>query len=199
LFIFPFFVFRSCFVASWKEHSKRHILPTTTTTTATTTNNNNTSVSTTEASAATAIATTFISSPIEPGFISPPPTDELLLVEDGKVMLNTLKTQSSIKEEEEWYRISDEKTYMPIADDIGRRLRIDITAYLVADNTPVAESIAIFTEPVLSMPKKSTLKRSLQTVPHERTTVAGSIRFRIVSYNILAEKYATKQVCYFKV
>lgn len=93
-----------------------------------------------------------------------------------------------------WVKVHDDKIYTPTAADIGYRLRIDITAYTIADNTVVAGPVALYTEPVLAAPRKSTFKRLLQTNQHERTTISGSVRFRIISYNVLAEKYATKQV-----
>lgn len=94
-----------------------------------------------------------------------------------------------------WVKVHDDKVYTPTAADIGFRLRIDITAFAVADNSVIAGPIALYTEPVLAAPRKSAFKRILQPIPHERTAISGSVRFRIVSYNVLAEKYATKQVC----
>lgn len=93
-----------------------------------------------------------------------------------------------------WVKVHDDKVYTPTVSDIGFRLRIDITAFAVADNSLIAGPIALYTEPVLAAPRKSAFKRILQPIPHERTAISGSVRFRIVSYNVLAEKYATKQV-----
>lgn len=93
-----------------------------------------------------------------------------------------------------WVKVHDDKVYTPTASDVGFRLRIDITAFAVADNSLIAGPIALYTEPVLAAPRKSAFKRILQPIPHERTSISGSVRFRIVSYNVLAEKYATKQV-----
>lgn len=124
------------------------------------------------------------------GFVSPP--NELNtedLVTDA-TKLNGVNGDSS----DEWVQIHDDKIYTPSAADIGHRLRIDVTAYSVADNSVIAGPIALITEPVLAAPRKSGYKRPLHTIPHERTAVSGAIRFRIVSYNVLAEKYATKQV-----
>lgn len=110
--------------------------------------------------------------------------------EDIKVVADAAKLNA----DDEWQQISDQKSYTPTAEDIGCRLRIDITAISTADNTLIAGPIALFTEVVLTAPKKSPIKRNLHAIPHERTAVSGAVRFRIVSYNILAEKYATRQV-----
>jgi CCR4-NOT transcription complex subunit 6 len=115
--------------------------------------------------------------------LSSPPNE---LEEAGGIIVKTTDGN-------DWVPVGEEKIYTPTSADIGYRLRIDISAYSVADNTLVAGPIALHTEPVLAAPRKSAFKRVLQTIPHERTVTSGSVRFRIVSYNILAEKYATKQ------
>ncbi len=93
----------------------------------------------------------------------------------------------------EWTKIGDAKTYTPVAEDVGSRLRIEVTALSTADNSVMAGPVAVLTEPVLSQPGRPP-KRSLQTIPGSGTGIAGAVRFRVVSYNILAELYATKQV-----
>ena len=62
-----------------------------------------------------------------------------------------------------------------------------------ADGSILAGPTTLFTEPVLSSPVKPP-KRALQTIPGSGSGISGAVRFRIVTYNILAELYATKQV-----
>lgn len=93
----------------------------------------------------------------------------------------------------EWVKVAESKTYTPVAEDVGSRLRIEVTALSTSDNSIMAGPVAVFTEPVLSQPGRPP-KRSLQTIPGSGTGIAGAVRFRVVSYNILAELYATKQV-----
>lgn len=91
----------------------------------------------------------------------------------------------------DWGFIYDGKTYTPTAEDVGCRLRIDVWA-MSADHTVLAGPVMLYTEPVLSMPTKPP-KRGLQAIPGSGQGVAAAVRFRIVSYNILAEIYATRQ------
>ncbi len=94
---------------------------------------------------------------------------------------------------ENWVLISEERTYVPTSDDIGSRLRVDVWVSSTADNSILAGPTTLFTEPVLSSPGKPP-KRPLQTIPGSGSGISGAVRFRVVSYNILAELYATKQV-----
>lgn len=72
---------------------------------------------------------------------------------------------------------------------------VEVTAHSVNDNTILAGPVSIVTEPVLSAPKAPP-KRPLITIPGALVgSPAPLARFRIVSYNILSELYATKQVC----
>jgi len=93
----------------------------------------------------------------------------------------------------DWTQICSEKEYTPTELDVGCRLKIEVTAYSAADNSVLAGPVVIYTEPVLSTPTPPP-KRRLIAIPGAVTGVAGATRFRIISYNILAELYATKQV-----
>jgi hypothetical protein len=101
--------------------------------------------------------------------------------------------ESSTDPESDWTLIYEDKTYTPVAEDVGSRLRIDVTAYSTADNSVLAGPIHVYTEPVLCSPGKPP-RRGLVTIPGSGSGIAGAVRFRIVSYNILAELYATRQV-----
>jgi hypothetical protein len=95
----------------------------------------------------------------------------------------------------EWVVVSDGKSYTPAATDVGCRLRIEVSAVSLvsADKSLLAGPIAVYTEPVLAAPVRPP-KRGLQMIPGANSGIAGAMRFRVVSYNILAEQYATKQV-----
>ena len=92
----------------------------------------------------------------------------------------------------EWTIVCTEKSYIPTREDIGCILRIEVKAIASSDGQVLAGPIVVVTEPVLSAPK-SPPKRGLVTITG--STSGGGTRFRVVSYNVLAELYATKQVC----
>jgi CCR4-NOT transcription complex subunit 6 len=90
-------------------------------------------------------------------------------------------------------RSDDDKVFFPSNFDVGCCLKVDIRAVSTVDGTVLAGPMVAFTEPVLSAPHAPP-KRSLAAVPGAVQGISGSLRFRILSYNILAELYATKQV-----
>lgn len=94
----------------------------------------------------------------------------------------------------EWCIIHKEKTYTPVFEDVGCRLRIQVTALSQADNSILAGPIDLFTEPVLSAPVAPHKKRLTALSGAAAGVAPTAPRFRVVSYNILAEIYATKQV-----
>lgn len=93
---------------------------------------------------------------------------------------------------DDWVEISNDRTYVPTVDDIGCSLRVEVRAYSMHDHSLLAGPAIIFTEPVLAAPQAPP-KRQLILVPGALNGATLSARFRIVSYNILAELYATKQ------
>lgn len=99
---------------------------------------------------------------------------------------------------EKWTLVSQERVYTPQAADVGCRLRVAVRAIADADQSALAGPVFAFTAPVLSAPAAPP-KRSLHTVPGSGAGIAGVPRFRVVSYNILAEQYATSQVRCFRV
>ena len=103
----------------------------------------------------------------------------------GQIPLNT--------SEDEWIPICKEKEYVPTSDEVGCRLKIEVTAMAVSDDSVLAGPIVVYTDPVLSAPAPPP-KRRLLAIPGAVAGIAAAVRFRIISYNILAELYATKQV-----
>jgi len=53
---------------------------------------------------------------------------------------------------EGWTLVSTDKDYLPSADDVGCRLRVQVTAEALADGEVLAGPVAIFTDVVLQTP-----------------------------------------------
>jgi hypothetical protein len=87
-----------------------------------------------------------------------------------------------------------EKTYVVTSEDVGRILRIECVA-LHSDGSTLAGPVVVYTESVMAAPRLPP-RRNLVAVPNAASSLAvqAQFRFRIVSYNILAEIYATKNV-----
>ncbi|CAN0096668.1 unnamed protein product [Pylaiella littoralis] len=111
--------------------------------------------------------------------------DELKPEEEDDVPINAMV----IDEEEEWTKISTDGLYTPGEADVGHCLKLECRAVL-----PTGEEVCtprmITTEPVLSTPPLPP-RRSLVTV--KGVGSGGGVRFRLCSYNLLAEIYATQQ------
>mmetsp|Transcript_5062 Transcript_5062/g.11224 ORF Transcript_5062/g.11224 Transcript_5062/m.11224 type:complete len:602 (+) Transcript_5062:143-1948(+) len=102
------------------------------------------------------------------------------------------RAPSGSMESWDWPQISSSKEYVPCEADVGCRLRVEVRAVAVADGAVLAGPVGIFTEATLQAPLAPP-KRALIAVPGASAGTAGSARFRIISYNILAELYATRQ------
>lgn len=103
----------------------------------------------------------------------------------------TGSSDSLTYDEDEYVAISQDLTYSPTADDVGCRLRIAVTAVAQADGSRLAGPVVITTLPVLSAPRPAPRRAMVQQV--SSINLSSSPRFRVVSYNILAELYATRQ------
>jgi CCR4-NOT transcription complex subunit 6 len=86
--------------------------------------------------------------------------------------------------------VGSAKTFLPTAADVGRRFRLECTA-VGLDGAHLFGPRSIRIEPVLSSPPP-TPKRQLVAV--KGAANGGGYRFRVVSYNVLAEIYATQQM-----
>ena len=89
---------------------------------------------------------------------------------------------------EEWIEISRDQLYVPNADDVGRKLKVEAAAYSL-DSGELLMHRVVKTDLVLSRTPDPE-KRNLVTA---KPAGGGGARFRIVTYNILAEIYATQQ------
>lgn len=92
--------------------------------------------------------------------------------------------------EEEWIEISRDALYVPGSDDVGRKLKLEAAAYST-DTGELLMHRVVKTDIVLSR-APDPVKRTLVTAKTGAGAGAGA-RFRIVSYNVLAEIYATQQ------
>jgi CCR4-NOT transcription complex subunit 6 len=89
---------------------------------------------------------------------------------------------------EEWVEISRDQIYIPNENDVGRKLKVEAAAYSIDAGELLMHRVV-----------KTDLVLSRTPVPEKRNLVTakpaggGGARFRIVTYNILAEIYATLQ------
>jgi len=98
--------------------------------------------------------------------------------------------------EEEWIEISREQLYVPGSDDIGRKVKLEAAAYSTETGELLMHRV-VKTDLVLAR-APDPIKRSMVTAKNGNGNgsngAAGSgARFRIVTYNVLAEIYATQQ------
>lgn len=89
---------------------------------------------------------------------------------------------------DEWVEIGHGQSYMPTIDDVGRKLKCEAAAYSVESGELLMHRV-VKTDLVLSRTPDPE-KRNLVTA---KSAPGGGARFRIVTYNILAEIYATQQ------
>jgi len=92
-------------------------------------------------------------------------------------------------DEEEWEEISNDYVYLPHEEDVGRKLKLEAMAVSLATGE-VLMSRAVKTDIVLS---KAPTPKKLSFVTVKNAGGGGGARFRVVTYNILAEIYATQQ------
>lgn len=90
---------------------------------------------------------------------------------------------------EEWVEISTNPMYIPTKDDVGRKLKLEAGAYSIETGELLMHRV-IKTDLVLSR-APDPAKRNLITA--KTSGPRGGERFRVVTYNILAEIYATQQ------
>ena len=93
-------------------------------------------------------------------------------------------------EEEEWTEISNDQIFIPGPADIGRKLKVEAIAYSQETGEMLMHRV-VKTDLVLSRPPDP-IKRNLVT-NKAAGGGGGGARFRAVTYNCLAEIYATKQ------
>ena len=92
-----------------------------------------------------------------------------------------------------WVEIAkNTENFVPSSSEVGHVLRLVLTAVSKTDSTDkLAGPIILYTEPVLSSPA-CTPRRDLVKI--NGVNHFNETKFRIISYNILAELYATRQM-----
>jgi len=96
---------------------------------------------------------------------------------------------NSNHQDSEWNEISRDQVYLPTNDDVGRKLKLEVGAYSIETGELLMHRV-IKTDLVLTR-APDPAKRNFVTA--KRSGPRGGERFRIVTYNILAEIYATQQ------
>ena len=91
------------------------------------------------------------------------------------------------QQSDEWVEISPAHLYVPQPEDVGRKLKLEAAAYSLEGELLMHRVVK--TDLVLSRAPDPE-KRNFVTA---KSAPGGGARFRIVTYNILAEIYATAQ------
>jgi CCR4-NOT transcription complex subunit 6 len=93
------------------------------------------------------------------------------------------------EQKEEWVEISRDQLYIPNGDDCGRKLKLEAAAY--HSETGELLMLRVVKTDIVLARAPDPIKRSL--VASKANGAAGGARFRIATYNVLAEIYATQQ------
>lgn len=91
---------------------------------------------------------------------------------------------------DEWVEISRDQVYVPTDADVGHKIKLEATAYS-SDSREMLMSRVVKTDLVLTRPSPPP-PRKLVT-PNAGPKGGNGPRFRTVTYNVLAEIYATQQ------
>jgi CCR4-NOT transcription complex subunit 6 len=92
------------------------------------------------------------------------------------------------EQENAWHEVSHDQIFLPGPDDVGRKLKIEAASYS-AETGELLMSRVCLTDVILSR-APDPVRRTI--VQKGGGTSAGP-RFRVVTYNVLAEIYATQQ------
>lgn len=107
-------------------------------------------------------------------------------------------------EDEAWVEVGDQKMYMPTRGDVGHVIRVECRA-VVAEDGRVSTTQSRETAVVIGIPNEnprlyarelvlSQIVRQRQSVANYLKQEGGGAVIRVMTYNILAEVYATKQL-----
>jgi len=92
---------------------------------------------------------------------------------------------------DEWVEVSRDPIYVPGQEDIGRKLKIEAAAYSNETGEMLMSRVA--KSDVILGRAPDPIKRNLITAKGGSSATANGPRFRVVTYNVLAEIYATQQ------
>lgn len=114
---------------------------------------------------------------------------------DSSIAGETLITKVLSLSDVDWKQVCADKTYVPREEDVGCLLRVTVSAHAVSDNSLLTQPFTLVTESVLANPKPPP-KRPFIMIPGALSGASSTViaRFRVLSYNVLSELYATKQV-----
>ncbi len=139
------------------------------------------------------------SSPSFSGYVSVPweeegrPINHTTIKDENAYDISCPEVLNPSNDVGQWNIMQKDSVYKPCRDDVGHCLRLECQAVL-PDGSLLCAPKAIVTEPVLSLPPPLP-KRRLTTMKGGTAGGGGAgVRFRLVSYNLLAEIYATQQV-----
>jgi CCR4-NOT transcription complex subunit 6 len=91
---------------------------------------------------------------------------------------------------EEWVEISREQVYIPTAQDVGHKLKIEASAYSLETGEMLMTRV-VKTDIVLQRAPQPVPRKMLSN--NHKAANGSAPRFRVVTYNVLAEIYATQQ------
>jgi CCR4-NOT transcription complex subunit 6 len=92
---------------------------------------------------------------------------------------------------DEWVEISRDQVYIPTELDVGHKLQIEASSYSI-ESGELLMSRVVKTDVVLGRAPQPTT-RKIVTASNANKVASNGPRFRIATYNILAELYATQQ------
>ena len=104
---------------------------------------------------------------------------------------NNTNSKSSSDVDNMWVEVSTDRSYVPVAEDVGHTMRIECTVYNNKTGQMLFGPKIKVTEPVLSAPVPAPSRPWM----HIREPFPqNAIRMRCSSYNMLAEIYATPSI-----
>ena len=132
--------------------------------------------------------------------------DEIITVryaKDAPLEGSTFEVATAVDDStKNWKFLKEGPVYTPVSADIGCCIKLEVTAVDSSEGNTGAVIVGpyqYFTDGVFSAPKAPP-KRSFLTLNSNSSNSGGgnitsnSVRFRIITYNILAELYSTKSI-----
>jgi CCR4-NOT transcription complex subunit 6 len=92
---------------------------------------------------------------------------------------------------DEWIEISRDQVYLPTEEDVGHKIKIEAAAYSL-ETGELLMSRVVKTDVVLGRAPQP-VSRKIVTANNANKGASNGPRFRVVTYNVLAEIYATQQ------
>jgi len=91
--------------------------------------------------------------------------------------------------DDEWVEISRDQIYVPTSEDVGHKFKVEAAAY--SSETGELQMLRVVKTDLVLSRAPDPHKRNLVTA--KTSSASGGARFRIATYNVLAEIYATQQ------